>query len=209
MEPRDTFLARWSRLKRGANAAAADDTAPDAAPAPAEEPPLPEGKTLEDLLAELPKVEDLVPGQSLAAFMQPFVPTAIRNAALQRMWLLDPAISGYVDPALDYAHDYNALCAAPGFGPMETSQETISEVAEMFDRALGRAVAVEESRPVPDPNADHCGKKADQSMGQANVAAKISALQPAPHADAVPQNGADAAPTVRPASRRHGGALPG
>lgn len=134
-EERDGFLSRWSRLKRGA---AADPlSAGPAAVAPAQPPALPEGKSLEELIAELPKIEDLVPGQSLGAFMQAWVPTAIRNAALQRMWLLDPAISGYVDPALDYAHDYNTLGAVPGFGPMEASPEAVREVHEMFDRALG------------------------------------------------------------------------
>jgi hypothetical protein len=130
------FLSRWSRLKRE----------PDPVPGPAEpappvtaEPALPEGKTVEDLIAELPKLEDLVPGQSLAAFMQPWVPAPLRNAALQRMWLLDPAIRDYVSPALDYAYDYNTPGAAPGFGPIETTKDMVREVAELFDKALERA----------------------------------------------------------------------
>lgn len=136
------FLSRWSRLKRDGGAAptvpaSATEAAP-AAPAQAE-PELPEGKTLEDLIAELPKVEDLVPGQSVSAFMQAWVPAPLRNAALQRMWLLDPAIRDYVNPALDYAYDYNTPGCAPGFGTMETSEEAVHEVSEMFDRALGRS----------------------------------------------------------------------
>lgn len=119
------FIARWSRLKREPEPAAAPAEQPTAAAAP---PALPEGRTLDDLLAELPKLEDLVPGQSLAAFMQPWVPTGLRNAALQRMWLLDPAIRDYVSPALDYAYDYNTPGAAPGFGPMETGRDRKSVV---------------------------------------------------------------------------------
>ncbi len=67
------FLSRWSRLKREP-----DPVPVPAEPAPPAEAALPEGKTVEDLIAELPKLEELVPGQSLAAFMQPWVP--IRSA---------------------------------------------------------------------------------------------------------------------------------
>ncbi len=133
---REGFLSRWSRLKREPEAPVAPAEAATTAPA---EPTLPEGKTLDDLLAELPRIEDLVPGQSLTAFMQPWVPNGVRNAALQRMWLLDPAIRDYVSPALDYAYDYNTPGAAPGFGSIETSQDAIREVADMFDRVLGKA----------------------------------------------------------------------
>lgn len=137
---RDGFLSRWSRLKRDGAVTPPRETGPrETAPA-APQPPasdLPEGRSLEELIAELPRIEDLVPGQSLTMFMQSWVPGAIRNAALQRMWLLDPAVRDYVDPALDYAYDYNTPGAAPGFGPMETSDEMVREVSEMFDRAIG------------------------------------------------------------------------
>lgn len=139
---RDGFLSRWSRLKRDgpAEAPEAQRAAEATAPAPTgTEHDLPEGKTLEELVAELPKVEDLVPGQSVSAFMQAWVPAPLRNAALQRMWLLDPAIRDYVNPALDYAYDYNTPGCAPGFGTMEASEEAVREVSEMFDRALGRS----------------------------------------------------------------------
>ncbi len=107
------FLSRWSRLKREPEPA---PVPVEPAPPAAAEPALPEGKTLDDLIAELPKIEELVPGQSLAAFMQPWVPTPLRNAALQRMWLLDPAIRDYVSPALDYAYDYNTREPLPDSG---------------------------------------------------------------------------------------------
>lgn len=215
MDTRDSFLARWSRLKRGVSPAPADEAEIDATEAPVQEPPLPEGKSLDDLVAELPKVEDLVPGQSLAAFMQPWVPTAIRNAALQRMWLLDPEISGYVNPALDYAYDYNALCPPPGFGPMEASQEMIGEVAQMFDRALGRAGAVEEARAAPEPSAEPADETADRDPAAALVATQTASLSAAPAA--VPAANTDAAlhdkssepKDLRISVRRHGGALPG
>jgi hypothetical protein len=127
------FLSRWSRLKREPVKEPPATDAPAAAE-PAEA--LPEGQSLDDLIAALPKLEDLIPGQNISVFMQSWVPADLRHAALRRMWLLDPAIRDYVSPALDYAYDYNTPGAAPGFGPITTTPEMQREVAEMFERAL-------------------------------------------------------------------------
>lgn len=224
------FLSRWSRLKREPDAgvkpapAAGDGTLP--------EPALPEGKSLDELLAELPRVEDLAPGQSLTAFMQPWVPASIRNAALQRMWLLDPAIRDYVSPALDYAYDYNTPGGAPGFGPMETSSDAIREVAEMFDRALGRDDAKETAATAPErhdnlsqgPGEARPDDIAPQQTDEARVDAPDSNPAPvlasshpaglpwqvrATQDDAATHNSDSEMKELRPPGRRHGGALPG
>lgn len=228
---REGFLSRWSRLKREPEAPAAPAEATAAAPT---EPRLPEGRTLDDLLAELPRIEDLVPGQSLTAFMQPWVPNGIRNAALQRMWLLDPAIRDYVSPALDYAYDYNTPGAAPGFGTMETSQDAIREVAEMFDRALGGTAsqAPEEVKAGGHDNLSQAARGipatpsfAASQQGDADIAAPTEgAAMPsvADHGpsglprrelpardDVAAHNNASELNDLRPTGRRHGGALPG
>lgn len=139
------FLSRWSRLKREEAGQRRDEAA---ARVPAEPPvvvesagqadiPAPQTPSLEDLIESLPKVEDLVAGQDLSAFMQAWVPAELRHAALRRMWLVDPAIRDYVSPALDYAYDYNNPASIAGFGPMQTTAEQIREVMAMFDRAAG------------------------------------------------------------------------
>ncbi|MBY0361079.1 MAG: DUF3306 domain-containing protein [Phreatobacter sp.] len=219
------FIARWSRLKREPEPAPNPQPAVEAAP-----PALPEGRALDDLLAELPNLEDLVPGQSLAAFMQPWVPTGLRNAALQRMWLLDPAIRDYVSPALDYAYDYNTPGAAPGFGPMETGRDAIREVAEMFDRALGRDAAGEPvvtsaghdnvSQAPAEPAPQHAATQ--QIPSAVRVAGSPPTGESVDDADNPRQTGVE--PTsgraamhnnvsetsdLRPVVRRHGSALPG
>ncbi|AVO46995.1 DUF3306 domain-containing protein [Phreatobacter cathodiphilus] len=220
------FLSRWSRLKRQP-APAPEPPAPAAEPAAA---PLPEGQALDDLLAQLPRIEDLVPGQSLSAFMQPWVPTGIRNAALQRMWLLDPAIRDYVSPALDYAYDYNTPGGAPGFGPMETGRDAIREVAEMFDRALGKAPEADAATAAGEhDNVSQSGSAnapADAAMqqsfpGTAVVRTEVSGASEKTSGKAQEIGGEDAkAPAavhksasetkdLRPVGRRHGGALPG
>jgi hypothetical protein len=220
------FLSRWSRLKRQP-APAPEAQSPAAAPAA---PPQPEGQALDDLLAQLPRIEDLVPGQSLSAFMQPWVPTGIRNAALQRMWLLDPAIRDYVSPALDYAYDYNAPGGAPGFGPMETGQDAIREVAEMFDRALGKDpkegpgqlvdehdnvsqsgagdaqahAAMQQSFPVTSTVRMEVSGASEKTSGKAQEIAGEDAQAPA-----AVHKSASETKDLRPVGRRHGGALPG
>lgn len=202
-EERGSFLSRWSRLKRGTEPVAPAAPEPVAIRPAEPEETLPEGKSLEESLAELPRLEELVPGQSVAAFMQPWVPVALRNAALQRMWLLDPAISGYVDPALDYAYDYNAIGGAPGFGPMETSREAVQEVAEMFDRALGRTSPEkdEAEEPVSETPAD-----APESLPAA-AHPEVATLTPPDNA--ATHNNISDTNDLRPVLRRHGRALPG
>jgi hypothetical protein len=215
------FLARWSRLKRDPEKVAAP-----AAP-PAAEPALPEGRTLEDLIAELPRLDDLVPGQSLSAFMQSWVPTDIRTAALRRMWLLDPAIRDYVNPALDYAYDYNIPGGAPGYGPMETSAEMVREVTDMFERA----VSGERDAPIkPIAQANMAQAEGEEARDEAaDPSARTSPAKP-PESEAMPPTNpivdsrerqkSDVsepleAPSRRspgsalmPNPRRHGGALP-
>lgn len=228
---REGFLSRWSRLKREPDAPAAQ---PDPSADVQATPSLPDGKALDDLLAELPRLEDLVPGQSLTAFMQPWVPNGVRNAALQRMWLLDPAIRDYVSPALDYAYDYNTPGGAPGFGTMETSQDAIREVAEMFDRALGKTASETptETRADLHDNLSQAAREMPSAPVSAAAQQGDAGPVPAPKQDAgvsagdLPQSGLlPREPAVadyvamhnnpseqkdlRPVGRRHGGALPG
>ncbi|SEF87544.1 DUF3306 domain-containing protein [Bosea lathyri] len=216
------FLARWSRRKRDPEKAAAPVAAPVA------EPALPEGRTLEDLIAELPRLEDLVPGQSLQAFMQSWVPTDIRTAALRRMWLLDPAIRDYVNPALDYAYDYNIPGGAPGYGPMETSAEMVREVTDMFERVVAGERG-EPIKPIAQPNmaqAEEGEAATEAAVASADLPlAKLPENEPLPLADRIGEGGQgkkmDASEHSEPPSpratrsemapnpRRHGGALPG
>jgi hypothetical protein len=220
----DGFLARWSRLKRDQAAPPAPQAPAAPAPAPADEAALPEGKTREELIAALPKLEDLVPGQSLADFMRPWVPAALRHAALRRMWLLDPAISGYVDPALDYAYDYNTLGAAPGFGPMQASPEQVREVSEMFDRALGVQPAAADG-PAPGETQEEPAQGEPGAVLQARAAEITGATGETPDGDrefppaetgvapassgyCAVQNGPDPVEPAQALVRRHGRALP-
>jgi hypothetical protein len=119
----DEFLARWSRLKGEARREAA------AAPAP---PPTADAVT-EDEIAALPKVDELSVDSDVTAFLRRGVPAALRNAALRRMWLLDPAIRDFVGHARDYDYDWNTPGGVPGYGALRADED----VAAMVRRVMG------------------------------------------------------------------------
>jgi len=60
------------------------------------------------------------------------VPDDVRNAALRKIWALDPAIRDYVGDALDYAWDWNAPGGVPGGGELGAGFDTAKMVAQIF-----------------------------------------------------------------------------
>ena len=115
------FLSRWSRLKEDARRSESGPQ-PDAAEAPAGAPPreaepasvLPEPELTPEELAALPKVEEITAASDISGFLRRGVPDALRNAALRKMWTLDPAIRDFVGEARDYAYDWNTPGGVPG-----------------------------------------------------------------------------------------------
>lgn len=223
------FLTRWSRLKREPEPAKPEVGKPEDAGAPPDTPP-DLAQSVEEIVAALPKIEELVPGQSLAAFMQKGVPVDLKNAALRRMWTIDPAIRDFASEALDYAYDYNTPGAAPGFGPMVTSPEAVREVLAMFDKAMPASdrqqVAQETHDNLPQaPSVKGNVIEADAAMQQAVVSsvapdearAGIS-INPAPALDLPRSEPPDASAALQKTTlktnssgekpKRHGGALP-
>jgi hypothetical protein len=149
----DGFLSRWSRRKQDAARAApvaarpAESSAADiaaartaeearaaqaAADAAAREAD--EVREREAVLARLPKLEDLRADSDFSGFMHPLVPPPLRSAALARLWILDPAIRTYEDPARDYAWNWNVPGGAPGGGPPPTAEEVESTLKSLFKR---------------------------------------------------------------------------
>ncbi|MGT2478788.1 DUF3306 domain-containing protein (plasmid) [Methylobacterium oryzae CBMB20] len=109
-------------------AAIAPETGPEARP-PVSEP-------ADDAVVELPSLEALTPETDLVPFLRAGVPAALRNAALRRMWSLDPAIRDFVQrEAREYAYDWNTPGGVPGLGPLLPSDD----VQAMLGRLLGGA----------------------------------------------------------------------
>lgn len=179
------FLSRWSRRKRAAEAGlpepqplpAAPDTVPAAAP-PAEEPPFD--------ITTLPPVDSLTIESDFAAFLRKEVPEALKRAALQKAWTLDPAIRDFIGPA-DYAWDYNAPDGVPG-----ASLDLGGNIRELLAQAFG---AGEE----PAPEAPAATAPATDGEGAPPPPVLLAEAPPPAEAAELP-----AAPP-----RRHGSALPG
>ncbi|HEV7338019.1 MAG TPA: DUF3306 domain-containing protein [Bosea sp. (in: a-proteobacteria)] len=129
----DGFLGRWSRRKR---AAAAEQAAPPAAPLPvpssAPEPALPPEPEPE--MIEPPSLDLVDKDFDLAHWLKQNVPESWKRAALRRAWESDPAISGYLDPARDYALDWNTPGGAPGYGPLSASDNVEEMIANIFGK---------------------------------------------------------------------------
>lgn len=221
---KEGFLSRWSRRKRDAverpvaevapDAPLAEGTLPEALPeAQAEDQqspgraacPIPEVPEIDP--ASLPPVESLTIESDFAQFLRPGVPTLLRNAALRRMWSLDPAIRDFIGP-VDYQWDFNT----PGGLPFGFSNELVGDVSKLLAQAIGKIeelapddapeqaqAEAEPPEPVPDAAPvpeDHMPALVAQGAGE--DAAK---------AETPPELLADLDPPLVP-RRRHGGALP-
>ena len=110
------FLARWSQRKQEAKQ---PEPKPDEPAAAAEIPPAPvaEAEAVPEFdLSSLPTLEEMTGATDITGFLQKGVPEHLRNAALRKSWALDPAIRNYVNPALEYAYDWNTPGGVPGTG---------------------------------------------------------------------------------------------
>ena len=142
------FLARWSQRKQEAKQ---PEPKPDEPAAAAETPPAPvaEAEAAPEFdLSSLPKLEEMTGSTDITAFLQKGVPEQLRNAALRQSWALDPAIRNYVNPALEYAYDWNTPGGVPGTGELGAG----IDVARMVLQIMGDSTPVESpaERPADD-----------------------------------------------------------
>jgi hypothetical protein len=126
------FLSRWSQRKREAKQAE-----PDASLANADIPPEataePEAEAAPEFdLASLPKLEELTATTDISAFLRKGVPESLRNAALSKSWALDPAIRNYVNPALEYAYDWNTPGGVPGSSELGAGMDVARMVLQIM-----------------------------------------------------------------------------
>ncbi|MGF1476369.1 MAG: DUF3306 domain-containing protein [Geminicoccaceae bacterium] len=94
----ETFLERWSRLKRG-------EGEPEEATEPLEEIEPKPAATTDEIVAQLPDIDSLGPGSDFKPFMQKGVPPELKRLALRKLWRLNPTIAK-VDGLLDYDQDF-------------------------------------------------------------------------------------------------------
>ena len=152
------FLARWSERKREA-ARSESERELKPAPSDAAAPEAPAAETTSSEteppfdLASLPKLEDLTADTDLTVFFKKGVPESIRNAALRKSWALDPAIRNYVNPALDYAYDWNTPGGVPGAGELAPGTDIARMVAQVMGGIEPKRSSEPETSQADDPPA--------------------------------------------------------
>jgi hypothetical protein len=161
MSEGDDFLARWSRRKR---AVAEAERAPAKEPAPAPEaasdetvaaaPVAQAGEVSASAAAEpeldlasLPPVESIDAGTDISGFLKPGVPSALRHAALRRVWTTDPVIRSFKGLA---ENDWDFTSPdTPGFGPLDPGFDVNGMVAQLFGEASPAGVEAAPSSQAP------------------------------------------------------------
>jgi Protein of unknown function (DUF3306) len=143
----ETFISRWSRLKRDSdkereaepaglspspNAVEAKPVGGDpttAAPAEASDPAPPVFDP-----ARLPPIESISLDTDIQSFLQSGVPAELTRAALRRAWVTDPAIRDFIGIA-ENQWDFTDPTAIPGFGPLTAADDVPRLVTQMLGRA--------------------------------------------------------------------------
>jgi hypothetical protein len=214
MNDPDNFLSRWSRRKREAGAQAGRE-----ASTPLERndrgeavtPPCGEEKSPGALSSEpsapsvpdfdvssLPPIEAIGADTDISAFMQKGVPSALRHAALRRVWSADPAIRDFMGPNENF-WDAAGPDGIPGFGDLDPNLDVKRMVSELFGE-------IEPAKTKPETA---------ESTGASGPSAEISET-PSPSDDRPSQHIENAAPQqqlsepapAKKITRRHGGAMP-
>ena len=82
-------------------------------------------------------------------FLRKGVPEHLRNAALRKSWALDPAIRNYVNPALDYAYDWNTPGGVPGSSELGAGVDVARLVSEIMGTGVPTARTFDVGRRDP------------------------------------------------------------
>jgi hypothetical protein len=146
MSDDESFLARWSRRKRGAAAKTRGEPDPGktvgdpAREAPAASLPPDEAQPLFDP-ASLPPIESIGAGTDIRAFLAAGVPADVTRAALRRAWSSDPAIRDFIGLS-ENSWDFNASGGVPGFGSVKAE-----DVRRLLAQAMGEPKAADQACP--------------------------------------------------------------
>jgi Protein of unknown function (DUF3306) len=168
-DPAD-FLARWSRLKRKAQAEprSAGARSGTAQPRTAEADPQAPTHTAPaaaEPIEELPPIETLGKDSDYTPFMRADVPDALRNEALRKLWQSDPVFAN-LDGLVDYAEDFGAAFKLGGV------------VATVYRVLEGMPGPVEEDRAEkPEATADAAAGSGDRAHPEPEVAEAAPASQ--------------------------------
>lgn len=142
----EPFLARWSRRKQDARndpvQARPEDAQPEPAPAGdgAAAQPGGAGDEPELDLSKLPKVDELTVESDITVFLDKRVPQMLRNAALGRMWALDPTIRDFIEVA-ENQWNWNVPGATPFYEEILSAPGELSQVVAQAGSEAGKLLA--------------------------------------------------------------------
>ena len=180
-------------------------------------------------LDKLPKLEELSSETDFRPFLDARVPMAMRNAALQRMWTLDPTIRDFIEIA-EWQWNWNVPGGAPGY---EATLPPGTDIAALLAQATGAIdKAIEQAKRDAGEIDDEGAQPIERVGGDSSVLESVpSVAAPAAEPDpvrlssvvapALPARGAPSFPanaathnvavansgSTEPRRRRHGGAL--
>jgi hypothetical protein len=133
------FLTRWSQRKRETKTPERQAPVTDA---DVPSSPVAESEAAQQFdLSSLPKLEDVTEATDITGFLRKGVPEHLRNAALRKSWALDPAIRSYVNPALEYAYDWNTPGGVPGSSEIGAG----IDVARLVSQIMGSSESGDEA----------------------------------------------------------------
>ena len=200
----ETFLGRWSRRKREADAGRVLPQKSPSVGGPDAEPDID--------LATLPKIEDLTAVSDYSVFLKKGVPELLKRQALQQAWTSDPMIRDFIEVA-ENQYDFNVPGSIPGFGDLPPG----TDIKALLAQALGETPAPDqgdsvshtaESPPMAPPAAPKDSEPvadASPTLADGDPTLQSHGTSGEPFVAVAPEKG-DTAPGPR--RRRHGGALP-
>jgi hypothetical protein len=217
------FLSRWSRRKlreetlRAPEEEAHSPVAREVLPDPAETTGEAEA---EFDLSSLPAIDDLTAETDISRFFHKGVPDALRNAALSRIWRLDPYLQK-PDILAEYAWDFNDPNSMIGFGALDAGIDQQAMLRQITGEKLpeedGRAPSADPPEPVAEtpvePPAEAVtdategesegdARPEEEGTGQSGPSGEDSAAVQHDHFEKIEEFPSP------PRKARHGGALP-
>jgi hypothetical protein len=193
MSEGESFLARWSRLKReqalspsrsddaqSPPAQALSEHAPSGDAPPRVDEPLPAVD-----LASLPPIESMGAGSDISAYLGVGVPLELTKAALRSAWRADPAVRDFVEIA-DNQWDFNTPDAIPGFGAMGAAEEAKSLVARAMTGSENVAATVTPLKPATGSDQPDSHATTVASLEDSRVVDPVWQVGTVPQADEVP-----------------------
>ena len=212
------FLRNWSRRKLAAKRETPVASEEPAKPAELPDPIQPEDPVdTQAIIDSLPSLDEITAGFDIKPFLAKGVPAHLKNAALRKMWLVNPAVRDYADPAVDYAWDWNAPGGVPGGGGVLSGQSVEKMVKDLIGertapeydeadktvaeeivrpRKVAQVRSVEDASDLPDP--------AEPQPEEAGDAPDPAGAEDPVREDESPRQ----AQVAMVPQRRHGGAVP-